>query len=141
MTAAFTVEHGQVAVSSRSTTARRSASASTLPLHGTRHEALEPVRQGVTERFGGVAKEAAAGLGTLGADLMSFSVTGLFNGISGFYGTVQAGVAAYDGLMGMPNVGTNATNLGAGYDAMGNSTGGYASDSGTGLDSGVGGLY
>ena len=32
-------------------------------LHGTRHEALEPVRQGVAERFGGVEKDAAAGLG------------------------------------------------------------------------------
>ena len=28
-------------------------------LHGTRHEALEPVRQGVTEHFGGVEKDAA----------------------------------------------------------------------------------
>jgi putative transposase len=32
-------------------------------LHGTRHEALEPVRQGVAERFGGVEKDAARGLG------------------------------------------------------------------------------
>jgi transposase InsO family protein len=32
-------------------------------LDGTRHEALEPVRQGVAKRFGGVEKDAAAGLG------------------------------------------------------------------------------
>lgn len=31
-------------------------------LHGTRHEALEPIRQGVAERFGGVEKKAAEGL-------------------------------------------------------------------------------
>lgn len=31
-------------------------------MHGTRHEALEPIRQGVAARFGGVEKKAAAGL-------------------------------------------------------------------------------
>lgn len=31
-------------------------------LHGTRHEALEPIRQGVRERFGGVEKDAAKNL-------------------------------------------------------------------------------
>jgi transposase InsO family protein len=31
-------------------------------LYGTRHEALEPIRQGVAERFGSVAKSAANGL-------------------------------------------------------------------------------
>ena len=31
-------------------------------LRGTRHEALEPIRQGVVERFGAVGKDMAAGL-------------------------------------------------------------------------------
>ncbi len=31
-------------------------------LHGTRHEALEPVRQGVKARFGGIGKDVAVGL-------------------------------------------------------------------------------
>ena len=31
-------------------------------MHGTRHEALEPVRQGVAERFGSFEKDAADGL-------------------------------------------------------------------------------
>jgi putative transposase len=63
MTAAVTVEHGQVAVF----VAVDHCSAECVGIHaalnGTRHEALEPVRQGAAERFGGVEKDAAAGLG------------------------------------------------------------------------------
>ncbi len=62
MTTAFTSEHGQVAVF----VAVDHASAECVGLHaalrGTRHEALEPVRQGVVERFGAVEKEMAQGL-------------------------------------------------------------------------------
>ena len=62
MTTAFTTEHGQVAVF----VAVDHCSAECVGLHaarrGTRHEALEPVRQGVVERFGGVEKDAAQGL-------------------------------------------------------------------------------
>jgi transposase InsO family protein len=62
MTAAFTVEHGQVAVFVA--VDHRSAECVGIhaALHGTRHEALEPIRQGVAERFGGVEKAAAEGL-------------------------------------------------------------------------------
>ncbi len=62
MTAAFTVEHGQVAVFVAVDHCSAECVGIHAALHGTRHEALEPVRQGVTERFGGVEKEAAAGL-------------------------------------------------------------------------------
>ena len=62
MTAAFTTEHGQVAVF----VAIDHCSAECVGLHaalrGTRHEALEPVRQGVLERFGAIARDAAKGL-------------------------------------------------------------------------------
>ena len=62
MTTAFTTEHGQVAVF----VAVDHCSAECVGLHaalrGTRHEALEPVRQGVVERFGPVEKDAAKGL-------------------------------------------------------------------------------
>ena len=62
MTAAFTTEHGQVAVF----VAVDHCSAECVGVHaalrGTRHAALEPIRQGVVERFGGVAKDIAAGL-------------------------------------------------------------------------------
>ena len=62
MTAAFTVEHGQVAVF----VAVDHYSAECTGIHAapraTRHEALEPIRQGVVERFGAVAKDIAAGL-------------------------------------------------------------------------------
>jgi transposase InsO family protein len=62
MTAAFTPEHGQVAVF----VAIDHCSAECVGLHaalrGTRHEALEPIRQGVVERFGAVEKDAAQGL-------------------------------------------------------------------------------
>ena len=62
MTAAVTTEHGQVAVF----VAVDHRSAECVGVHaarrGTRHEVLEPIRQGVVERFGGVAEGAAAGL-------------------------------------------------------------------------------
>jgi len=62
MTTTFTAEHGQVAVF----VAIDHGSAECVGLHaaprGTRHEALEPVRQGVVERLGGVKKDAAQGL-------------------------------------------------------------------------------
>lgn len=62
MTAAFTLEHGQVAVF----VAVDHCSAECVGLHaalrGTRFEALEPIRQGVVERFGHVEKDAAQGL-------------------------------------------------------------------------------
>jgi len=82
MTATVTVEHGQVAVfiavdhcSAECVGIQRAAAQRSIreadavrrqrraALHGTRHEALEPVRQGVAERFGGVEKDAASGLG------------------------------------------------------------------------------
>jgi len=62
MTAAFTTEHGQVAVF----VAVDHASAECVGIHaalrGTRHEALEPIRQGVVEHFGAIAREVAQGL-------------------------------------------------------------------------------
>ena len=62
MTAIFTAEHGQVAVF----VAVDHCSAECVGVHaalrGTRHEALEPIRQGVVERFGAVAESAAQGL-------------------------------------------------------------------------------
>ena len=61
MTAAFTVEHGQVAVFIAVDHCSAECVGIHAALHGTRHEALEPVRQGVTERFGGVEKDAASG--------------------------------------------------------------------------------
>ncbi len=63
MTAAFTLEHGQVAVFIAVDHCSAECVGIHAALHGTRHEALEPVRQGVTERFGGVEKDAARGLG------------------------------------------------------------------------------
>ncbi len=62
MTTAYTTEHGQVAVF----VAVDHCSAECVGLHaarrGTRHEALEPIRQGVVERFGGVAADVVQGL-------------------------------------------------------------------------------
>ena len=62
MTAAVTTEHGQVAVF----VAVDHRSAECVGIHaaprGTRHEALEPIRQGVVERFAAVAEDAAQGL-------------------------------------------------------------------------------
>jgi len=62
MTATVTVQHGQVAVF----VAVDHCSAECVGIHaalsGTRHEALEPVRQGVKARFGTIGKDVAAGL-------------------------------------------------------------------------------
>lgn len=62
MTATVTVQHGQVAVF----VAVDHCSAECVGIHaalsGTRHEALEPVRQGIKARFGAIGKDAAAGL-------------------------------------------------------------------------------
>jgi transposase InsO family protein len=62
MTAAVTTEHGQVAVF----VAVDHRSAECVGIHaarrGTRHEALEPIRQGVVEHFGAVTRDAAPGL-------------------------------------------------------------------------------
>lgn len=61
MAATHTLEHGQVAVF----VAVDYASAegvSIYALRGIRHEALESIRQGAAERFGGVEKDAAEGL-------------------------------------------------------------------------------
>jgi hypothetical protein len=59
--AAFTTEHGQVVF-----IAVDHCSAECVGLHaaprGTRFEALEPIRQGTVERFGGVARGVAQGL-------------------------------------------------------------------------------
>ena len=61
-TAAFTLEHGQVAVFVAVDHASAECVGIHAALHGTRHEALEPIRQGVAERFGSVEKHAAEGL-------------------------------------------------------------------------------
>jgi transposase InsO family protein len=63
MTAAFTVEQGQAAVFIAVDHCSAECVGIHAALHGTRHEALEPIRQGVTEHFGGVEKDAASGLG------------------------------------------------------------------------------
>jgi putative transposase len=63
MTATFTVEHGQVAVFIAVDHCSAECVGIHAALHGTRHEALKPIRQGVTERFGGVEKDAASGPG------------------------------------------------------------------------------
>jgi ATP-dependent exoDNAse (exonuclease V) beta subunit len=55
------VEHGQVAVFVAVDHASAECVGIHAALHGTRHEALEPVRQGVAERFGSVEKNAAEG--------------------------------------------------------------------------------
>jgi transposase InsO family protein len=62
MTAAFTVEHGQIAVFVALDHCSAECVGIHAALHGTRHEALEPIRQGVAERFGSVARSAANGL-------------------------------------------------------------------------------
>lgn len=62
MTATITMRHGQVAVF----VAVDHCSAECVGIHaalnGTRHEALEPVRQGVTAHFGAIGKGVASGL-------------------------------------------------------------------------------
>lgn len=62
MTAAFPVEHGQVAAFVAVDHCSAECVGIHAALHGARHEALEPIRQGVAERSGAVEKEAAAGL-------------------------------------------------------------------------------
>lgn len=59
MTATVTLEHGHVAVFVAVDHASAECVGIHAALHGTRHEALEPVRQGVAERFGSVEKDAA----------------------------------------------------------------------------------
>jgi putative transposase len=61
-TAAYTVDQGQLAVFVAVDHASAECVGIHAALHGTRHEALEPVRQGVAERFGSVEKDAAVGL-------------------------------------------------------------------------------
>jgi putative transposase len=60
MTAGFTVEQGQVAVFVAVDHCSAECVGIHAALHGTRHEALEPVRQGVAERFGRVDKTPPA---------------------------------------------------------------------------------
>jgi hypothetical protein len=62
MTATLTVEDGQVAVFVAVDHCSASCVGIHAARHGTRHEALEPIRQGVSEHFGGVEKDAARGL-------------------------------------------------------------------------------
>ena len=62
MTATFTLEHGQVAVFVAIDHCAAECVGIHAALHATRHEALEPVRQGVAEHFGSVEKDAARGL-------------------------------------------------------------------------------
>lgn len=62
MTAAFTTEHGKVAVFVAVDHCSAECTGVHAALRGTRHEALEPIRQGVVERFGGVAEDVAQGL-------------------------------------------------------------------------------
>jgi transposase InsO family protein len=62
MTATVTVEHGQVAVFIAVDHRSVECVGIHAALHGTRHEALEPIRQGAAERFGGVEKGVAGGL-------------------------------------------------------------------------------
>ena len=62
MTAAFTLEHGQVAVFVAVDHASAECAGIHAALRGTRHEALEPVRQGVVEHFGPIAPDVAKGL-------------------------------------------------------------------------------
>ena len=61
MTTAFTVKDGQVAVFVAVDHCSATCIGIHAALHGTRHEALEPVRQSVAEHFGGVGKDAAQG--------------------------------------------------------------------------------
>ena len=62
MTAAFTTEHGQVAVFVAVDHCSAECTGIHAALRGTRFEALEPIRQGVVERFGTIAEGAARGL-------------------------------------------------------------------------------
>jgi putative transposase len=62
MTAGFTLEQGQVAVFVAVDHCSSECVGIHAALNATRHEALEPVRQGVAEHFGSVDKDAARGL-------------------------------------------------------------------------------
>ena len=62
MTTASTVEHGQVAVFVGVDPCSAECVGLHAALRGTRHEALEPIRQGVVERFGSVETNVAPGL-------------------------------------------------------------------------------
>ena len=62
MTTGFTLEHGQVAVFVAVDHCSAECTGIHAALRGTRHEALEPIRQGVVERLGAVGKDMAAGL-------------------------------------------------------------------------------
>ena len=62
MTAAVTTEHGQVAVFVAVDHCSVECVGIHAALRGTRHEALEPIRQGVVERFGPIGQGTAQGL-------------------------------------------------------------------------------
>ena len=62
MTAAFTTEHGQVAVLVTVDHCSAECVGIHATLRGTRDKALESIRQGAVERFGGVAREVAEAL-------------------------------------------------------------------------------
>lgn len=62
LTAAHTLEHGQVAVFVAVDHCSAECVGIHASLHATGHEALEPVRQGVAEHFGSVEKDAVRGL-------------------------------------------------------------------------------
>ena len=62
MTSTVTWARGRPASSSPSITVRPSAAASMQPKSGSRFEALEPIRQGVRARFGGIGEGVARGL-------------------------------------------------------------------------------
>ena len=62
MTTAFTLEHGQVAVFVAVDHCSAECTGIHAALRGTRHEALEPIRQGVVDRFGPIGQGTAQGL-------------------------------------------------------------------------------
>jgi hypothetical protein len=62
MTATITMQHGQVAVFVAVDHCSAECVGIHAALHGTRFEALEPVRQGVKARFGAIGEDVAAGL-------------------------------------------------------------------------------
>ena len=61
-TAALTTEQGQVAVFVAVDHCSAECAGIHAALNGTRHEALEPIRQGVGARFGAIGEDVAAGL-------------------------------------------------------------------------------
>ena len=62
VTAAVTTQHGQVAVFVAVDHCSAECTGIHAALRATRHEALEPIRQGVLEHFGAVARDIAQGL-------------------------------------------------------------------------------